>query len=36
MKPRNLKSVLKLKARKKIAEYQLLLQQQKKTMNVDG
>jgi hypothetical protein len=36
MRPRNLKSESKLRARKKIAEYQLLLQQQKKTMKVDG
>jgi hypothetical protein len=35
MRPRNLKSESKLRARKKIAEYQLLLQQQKKTMKVD-
>ena len=32
MRPRNLKSELKLRARKKIAEYQLLLQQQKKIL----
>ncbi len=36
MKPRNLKSESKLRARERIAEYQLLLQQQKKTMKVDG
>ena len=35
MKPRNLKSGLKLRARKNIAEYQLLLQQQKKTTKAD-
>ena|SRR2546421_4131371 len=34
MKPRNLKSESKLRARKKIAEYQLLLLQ-KKTMKVE-
>src|SRR2546427_12544051 len=31
-KPRNLKSELKSRARRKIAEHQLLLQQQKKTL----
>ena len=35
MKPRNLKYRAKLRARKKIAEYHLLLQQQKKTMKAD-
>lgn len=34
MKPRNLKSEMKLRARRKIAEYQLMLQQQKKTRNL--
>jgi hypothetical protein len=35
MRPRNLKSESKLRARKKIAEYQLLLQQRKMTVKVD-
>ena len=35
MKPHNLNYRAKLRSRKKIAEYQLLLQQQKKTMKAD-
>ena len=35
MKPRNLDYRAKLRSRKKIVEYQLLLQQQKKTMKAD-
>ena len=36
MRPRNLKSESKLRARKKIAEYQLLLQQQQEQVRVSN